>query len=178
MSTLRFVGKIKKTRGTDGSFVVGPLMESLPPLSPGDHVHIGFSTNFTKQYTVASCNVKATSAIIRLTEFSSRESVRDLFDKGLFLQEEVLRREREEEWFDDELIGCEVIDEKSGNSLGHIVDIWNLPTYDAWVVANTQAEYPVPAIPEFVTEVDIENRLVHVTLPEGLDQIGVAVHEN
>lgn len=178
MNTLRFVGKIKKSRGTDGSFVVSPLMEALPELTPGDTVSIGFSARFTKQYTVEHCNVKATSAILRLREFSSRESIRDLFDKGLFLAEDVLRREREEEWFDDEVIGCEVFDEDSGASLGHVVDIWNLPTYDAWVVANNAREFPIPAIPEFVTEVDISASCVKVRLPEGLTEIGVAAHED
>lgn len=59
-----------------------------------------------------------------------------------------------------EMIGLPVIDEKSGKRLGTLTDVIHPGATDIYVIATDKGEAMVPAVAEFVREVDIEKGIV------------------
>jgi 16S rRNA processing protein RimM len=69
-------------------------------------------------------------------------------------------------WFIEDIIGLPVFDE-SGAPLGTLAEVLFLPAGQVYVVKGDQ-EHLVPAVPEFVKNVDLTAGRVTVSLIEGM----------
>lgn len=73
----------------------------------------------------------------------------------------------EDEFFIVDLIGCNVYEK--GQLLGNITDVIETGSNDVYVVNGEKyGEILIPAIKQVVLSIDIENKEVQVSLPEGL----------
>ncbi len=74
---------------------------------------------------------------------------------------------KEGSFFLADLIGLDVIDNKSGEVYGKVTDVINRGASDIYVVETPQGEKMVPAVEEFIKKVDID-RGIFVEPIEGL----------
>ena len=73
-----------------------------------------------------------------------------------------------EEYYDSALMGCQVFDD-DGTALGTVTEVAHLPAQDMLVIRTIDdREVLVPFIGEFVPTVDIANRRLVITPPQGL----------
>ncbi len=56
-----------------------------------------------------------------------------------------------------ELVGCKVEDTQ-GNFQGEIIDVLELPSTDAYVVQNGEYEFMIPALHQFIVQINIPQR--------------------
>lgn len=66
-----------------------------------------------------------------------------------------------------DLMGLEVRDAETGTVLGVIADILTPPSHEIYVVKG-EHEYMIPAVDEFVKEIDVDGGFVRVKLIEGM----------
>jgi 16S rRNA processing protein RimM len=69
------------------------------------------------------------------------------------------------EYFDDELRGCRLLDE-AGVERGAVVDVLHYPNGDFLVVGDARAL--VPLVRAFIASIDVERKMIRVSLPAGL----------
>ena len=67
-----------------------------------------------------------------------------------------------------DLMGLEVRDADTGAVLGTIADILTPPAHEVYVVRGGAGEFMVPAVDEFVKEIDVDGGFVRVKLIEGM----------
>ena len=65
-----------------------------------------------------------------------------------------------------DLIGCRALDE-DGAELGRIEDVLTMPSSDVYVIEGARS-YMIPAVKEFVKEIDAAQGIVRVHLIEGM----------
>ena len=65
-----------------------------------------------------------------------------------------------------DLIGADVIDEHGGR-VGTLTEVLDLPAGAVYVVQG-ETEHTIPAVPEFILETNVEERLLRVHLIEGM----------
>lgn len=96
--------------------------------------------------------------LVRLAGIESREQAAQVVNQELALPRAVLPPPDEDEFYVEDLIGCEVVDPE-GRRRGVVQgSYWN-GAHDVLVVADEQAgELLVPAVPAFVIEVDLAAR--------------------
>ena len=70
------------------------------------------------------------------------------------------------DFFLQDLIGAEVIDEKQGN-IGRLREIMEAPASMVYIVEGSQ-EHLIPAVPEFILSQDPEEGIIRVRLIEGM----------
>ena len=70
-------------------------------------------------------------------------------------------------FFFKDLIGLEAVDAQTGNSLGVVTEIMDLPAGDVYVIAG-DTEHLVPSAPEFIEEIDLARGIIRVKLIEGM----------
>jgi 16S rRNA processing protein RimM len=75
--------------------------------------------------------------------------------------------EYEDEYHVQQLIGCAVVLE-SGEEIGLLTDVLNLPGQDVLTIAGASGEILIPFIAEFVPDVNLEDRRITVIPPAGL----------
>jgi len=72
---------------------------------------------------------------------------------------------KEDEYFDDDLLGCAVVD-GAGADLGKVVEVLHYPAQD--VLAVGARRVLIPLVGAFIRCVDLERKRIDVELPEGL----------
>jgi len=71
----------------------------------------------------------------------------------------------EDEYFDDDLLGCAVVD-GAGTELGKVVEVLHYPAQDVLAVGARRAL--IPLVGAFIRCIDLERKRIDVELPEGL----------
>jgi len=69
------------------------------------------------------------------------------------------------EYFDDDLIGCALVD-ADGNELARVVNVMHTAAQDL-LVLREGVSY-VPLVADFVQRIDVNAKIIRVTLPPGL----------
>jgi 16S rRNA processing protein RimM len=164
---LRFLGIVSRPLGTDGTFILADTERHIAPLLPKASVHIGFSGQFTKEFSVIHCKKHGTGYAMKLVGIVSPESAQMLKEQAVFV-EEFMMVKKDSEYYVDEVIGCTVVDDITQAVLGSITDVWTLPANDAWVMEYRGQEIPIPVIPDTIRHVDIRTKIIRVQLPDGL----------
>ena len=70
-------------------------------------------------------------------------------------------------YFVVDLIGLRAIDGQTGEGLGVISEVLSLPSNNVYVISGVR-EMLVPAIPEFVVELNVESGFVRINVIEGM----------
>ncbi|MCF7936552.1 MAG: ribosome maturation factor RimM [Synergistales bacterium] len=70
-------------------------------------------------------------------------------------------------WIDD-LLGLEVVEAETGRVLGRLDDVMQTGAADVYVVTGGDGRLLLPAVGEVVRSVDLRQRRMEVSLPEGL----------
>ncbi len=98
----------------------------------------------------------------------------DTVEKAKFLVGKILYFKREDaplpedSYFIADLIGLRVFDNRTGAEIGKITDVLQRPANDVYVVSNGDREYLIPAVAEFIGEVDLNSKTMKVNTIEGM----------
>jgi 16S rRNA processing protein RimM len=104
--------------------------------------------------------------LLRFHGIEHRNQAEELVGKYLSVTSDELVTLPEDSYFHFELVGMKVYTE-AGAFLGEIREVLNMPANDIWVVAGEQ-EILIPAVKQYVLDVDRNNRRVTVRLIEGI----------
>ena len=156
-------GKIINTHGVKGELKIESWLDSPEFFSSFPRL---FSKG--KEVKILSARVHKGFVIARL------EGIDDM-NKAMELKNTVVSIARtdahlpEGAYFLADIIGAKVIDE-SGQEIGILSDIEETPSSPLYVVSGGQdrEEHLIPAVPEFIKAVDVENGVVTVHLIEGM----------
>ena len=111
------------------------------------------------------------SPIIRIDGVGDRLQAENLVGAEIFILESELSDLPEDTYYLKDLIGCRVINE-TDEDLGIIVNVQQNGAQDIYEIKDLKSkEFLLPAVKEFIKEVDIDNKRVRVRLPEGLMDI-------
>jgi 16S rRNA processing protein RimM len=92
--------------------------------------------------------------------------------RGAWLQvpHEVASRPDGDAWYECDLIGMTVLNE-AGHELGRLETIWELPAHPVLVIKQGDREVLIPAVKEFVRDVNVARARMIVRTIEGLVEI-------
>lgn len=165
------VGVIVRTKGFKGELVLTEVPKAIDSVAKDIQVKIGYSEQFSKTYTLTNFKRYQKGANIKLKEIMNDDQGKELKEHGLFVSKENINR-KENVYIDHELAGCKVFDNESGEELGIIVDIYELPANDVWVMESNGKEVPLPVIDDVIISVDIDKKEIRIKLLDGLMELG------
>lgn len=153
-------GEVVSTHGIQGEIKILPWADSPEFL-------LDFKTLYLngKPYSVLSSRVHKTCVLAKLQGIDTPEQatllrgqVVSVDRSGLSLPEGTV--------FIADLIGCRVIDEEE-NEIGKVKDVLTMPSSDVYVIEGKK-KYMIPAVKEFVREINVAEGFVRVRLIEGM----------
>ncbi len=162
------IGRIGRPHGLKGS--VG--LEGCT-MSQADLYAIGSFTwrnkaGETRTLTLKEIRGTATRPLLRFRELRSRDAASELVNGELLVELERLPDPGPDQVYNFQLIGLEVFT-SDGRRLGEIVDVQQ--GAQSIYVVQGEKELMIPASDQFVHSVDLTERKVIVTLPEGLEDL-------
>ncbi len=164
-------GVISKTKGYKGELYMLNVPTAIENLKENVVVKVGYSINFSKDYSLTSFKRYQKGATVKLKEITSDDEGKKLKEKGIFVSADDINK-RENKYIDHELIECNVIDNITKEKYGIIIDVMELPANDVWLMEYNGKEIPIPVIDDVIKKVDIKNKEIYVELIDGLLDLG------
>lgn len=157
------IGKIVNVVGLKGELKVyhySDYKERFEELSKVYMEDIGFD--------IRGVRYMKNMVILSLEGINSRTEAEKYKEKELYIQESDIRELAEDTYYIRDLIGMHVIDDK-GRKIGSVSDVIQNSAQDLYEVEKESGnKFLIPAVEEFILEIDLKNRAMKVKLIEGL----------
>ncbi len=135
------------------------------PYSPESSIRVGLTIYIdSKKYTITSMRYQKKLPVIKLLGIDTIEQAEPFINKELFINREDIVLD-DGEYLITDLIGFDIYDNQT--HIGVLKDIWTEYAHDIYVVDAGEEKY-IPAVKEFVKEIDLANKRIIVNLIEGL----------
>jgi 16S rRNA processing protein RimM len=148
------IGEITKPHGLSGE-VITRLYISLEKFElESDEISLSSPDHGTRTALIERIRPHKGNYIMQLDISGSVEEAELLRGMEVVVERSCLKPREEDIYFVSDIVGLEVIDEGS-RSLGSVVDVWFLPSNDVYVVQGDLGEMLIPAVEDYVIEINI-----------------------
>ena len=128
---------------------------------------MGVNERSVHEFQVEEVIERRPSILLKLKEISDRTEAERMVGQMLFTPDSVDRKAPKGSFFVDDLIGCNVVSTE-GKAIGTIREVMKMPAQDIWSIRIHGKDHWLPAVKEFVKNVDLENRIVTIEVIDGL----------
>lgn len=160
------IGVVRKPHGVQGGLKVTLYSIDLDTLQSLEQLFVNSGNNW-KSLTLKTVQGYDDYAIIRFNEVADRTEADTFRDQEIYAIRDKLPILENDEFYIDDLIGCDVIDEDD-NPLGKVVEILTPGAHEVLVVQQDDMETLVPLVDEWVTNINIQDRSIQVNTAEEL----------
>lgn len=153
-------GQLVSTHGVQGEV-------KILPWADGPEFLLDFDTFYLngKPYEVVSSRVHKTCVLAKLRGVDTPEQAQLLRGQTVSIDRSGVKLP-EGTVFIADLLGCRVLDDE-GAEIGTIKDVLTMPSSDVYVIEGAR-RYMIPAVKEFVREINVREGFVRVHLIEGM----------
>lgn len=159
------VGKITNTHGLMGEVRVQPWADSPEFLCKFKKLYLDDHGGWSIK--VEHARVHKNMAIMKLENITDIPSAVSLKNAILYINRDDVKLP-EGSFFIADLMGLEVRDAATGEVLGNIADVLDMPANNVYVVRGGKREILVPAVDAFVAETNVAEGFIRVNMMEGL----------
>lgn len=160
------VGIITAPVGIKGEVRVYPYTDELTRFSDVKNLNVG-----TESHAVENVRYYKKMVILKLSDVNDRSRAEALRGKELFLEKQFLWDVPEDTYFVKDLVGIQVYLE-DGNSIGTLTEVLKGNAQDLYEITTESGKaFLLPAVKEFVLNVDIKKKEMTVRLIEGLAEL-------
>ncbi|MEY8367274.1 ribosome maturation factor RimM [Anaerovoracaceae bacterium 42-11] len=122
-----------------------------------------------KEYEIEKVRYQQQMVILKLSGVDDRNTAEALKTKDVFITEDDLLELPEDTFYIRDLIGLAVKDADSGELLGKLKDVLQPSSQDVYVVELAEGgQFMIPAVSEFIREVNLAEGVIFVHLIEGM----------
>ncbi|MEG0923553.1 MAG: ribosome maturation factor RimM [Anaerovoracaceae bacterium] len=122
-----------------------------------------------KEYKIENVRYQKDMVVLKLEGIDDRNMSEAMKDKDIYIFEDNLRELPEDTFYIKDLIGIKIIDETTDIEIGSLVDVLQNSAQDLYKVALTKGgETLIPAVEEFVKEINVKDGYIKVKLIPGL----------
>jgi len=120
-----------------------------------------------REFEVNAAQRSRGCAVFALKGIETLEAAMELVGERVFVRREELPPPGEDEYFVADLVGCAVV-AADGALIGNVAGVMNGPAHDWLAIRRAGGEEALlPAVSEFIREVDVAGRRIVATPPEG-----------
>lgn len=163
------LGYVLKTHGLKGEVLIVLDVDNPEEYEDMDSFFV-LARGQLIPYFFESYKLHGNRAIVKLEDVNSIDTAKTLIGSKLFLPLDNLPELEEDQFYYHQVIGYQVMDATKGE-LGTVSSIYDMPGNDLLAMRYQGKEILVPITDEIVKSADHENKVVHVSLPEGLLEV-------
>ena len=151
-------GKIINTHGVKGGIKIESWCDSPETLAELTEIYFKKGDSYEMRKVLSS-------TVMKRHVMAYIEGVTDI-DSAAALKETVIYADRDDipldegDYFIIDLVGLPVIDADSGVEYGKVSDVFNTGASDIYTVKTPDGERMIPAVPEFIIEIDTERGIL------------------
>ena len=153
-------GKILNTFGVRGEVKLDPWCDSAEFLKPLKTLYIDGAPR-----AVASSRVHKGMLIVRFADVEDVNGAMLLKNKIVYFARSDVHLPKGRHFVAD-LLDAAVVDEQ-GAEIGKLTEVLDMPAGQVYVVQG-ETEHTIPAVPEFILDIDADGKVIRVHLIEGM----------
>jgi len=161
------IGKIVGTHGLRGDLKVRPHSGEPGVLLDADQVTLRLPTGEELTLEPIRQSLHKGQVLLRFKGYESIDQVTPLVGGQVLLPEDQLPELEADEYYWAELKGLQVVDQQRG-MIGELHQMFTTAAHDTYVVTGPFGEVLIPAVAQFIQEIDLDARVIKVDLPDGL----------
>jgi len=161
------VGKIVGCFGIKGYVKVQPFARTNERYQHLREVMIGTSAEQSVAWMVDTAKAGRSHILVKLRGVDDRSSAEKIVGSIIFVDEQAVEIPRHGSYFIHEIIGCRVC-LADGTQRGIVEDVYRSPAQSYEVFRYNGKLHMIPAVREFVKNVDVPKKEIIVELIEGL----------
>lgn len=169
MEDLVAIAKLIKTRGLRGEIVADFLTDFPERFENLQNVAAILPNGAHKELKIESFWFQKNRIVLKFENFDSIEAAESLINSEICVAESEAVEPGADEFFDWQLQGC-AVETIAGEPIGTVREVMRTGGTEILVVdaADGKKDYLLPFAASICTEVDVEDKLIRVDLPEGL----------
>lgn len=165
--TMVNIGRLTSAVGLKGEIKVMTYAEESENIYEGAELHVDVKDK-DQVMEVVSIRYQKNRPVVKLSGVNDRNGAEELRNCEVYISEDDLVELDDGEIYIRDLIGLEVYDRFSEQTLGKVEDIISNPTQDIYrVVSEDGKEILIPAVEAFEREFDLERGVIEVELIPG-----------
>ena len=161
------VGKISGAVGLKGEIKITRWSDSVERFTQLQKVWIGHDSENSREFAVEEVRINGKNTVVRLGGVVTRSAAEQLKDQLMLIPGADIAQPPEGSFFIDDVLGMNVVTEE-GKRVGIVREILRLPSNDLWQVDSGSKLISIPAVKEFIRNVDLQTRTVVIHELEGL----------
>jgi len=162
-----FVGKLGRTIGINGSLTIVPLTSFPERFGKMKKFFLTSDKKTPFELEVEEISYQDSRIIVKLKGIDSEAKAKELTGYRITVHKKDRVKLPKDYYFIEDLLLCEVF-EKNGNLIGKMKDVMDMSSNDIYAVDYKGQDVLIPAISQFVKDIDIENKRITVELINGM----------
>lgn len=165
------IARIIRPRGNRGEVAADDLSDSLERFETTREVLLVGSVGERREAVIEKTWRHKGRVILKLAGVDSISDAEALRGYEVQIPEADLAALPDGEYFLGDLVGCEVVEEEGGRTIGEVTNVLEPGGPLLLEVRSGEREVLVPLVDEICRDVDVEGRKIRVRLPEGLEDL-------
>lgn len=161
------IGDIVGTHGLRGDLKVRLKSGNSDLLLTLEHIYLRLPTGKLSDVAITRQILHKGRVLLRLQGYDSIDSAESLVGSQVLLTEDMLPDLSDDEYYWGQLEGLQVVDRQRGD-VGTLQKLLSTAAHDTYVVNGCLGEILIPAVHQFILEVDLQAGIMCVDLPDGL----------
>lgn len=164
------VGEIVSVHGIDGTLKVYPTTDFIERLAQRQELWIG---DKSQPLRVSHAQIHGKVILLQIEGVTNRDQAEGLRGASLSVPTKSLPRLPQGEYYWHQLVGLEVRESLTGRVLGQLTQVIRTGGHHDLFEVDRPSQKPllIPALKHIVQTVDVENRIMQVVLPDGLEDL-------
>lgn len=159
------IGKVNNTHGLRGEVKFEMWCDGIEFLKQLKKAYL--KNDGSESLTLVSARPQKNVAILKFAEINSIDEAEQLKGKVLYCDRDDAEID-EDAYYLADIIGCKVVNVKTGEEYGKVTDVMNYGSCDIYDVVKNKKHVLIPAIPDIIEEIDVENEVVKINVMKGL----------
>lgn len=161
------IAKVVGTHGLRGDLKVRSNSGEPQLLLEAGELHLRLTAGKTLLVQPSRQVLHKGQVLLRLKGYETLEQVEPFVGATVLLAESLLPALDDDEYYWSQLKGLPVIDKQRG-LIGHLQQMFSTAAHDTYIVKGNFGEIMIPAVEQFILEINLQERVVKVDLPDGL----------
>ncbi|MEX0735841.1 MAG: ribosome maturation factor RimM [Bacteroidota bacterium] len=167
ISDLIAVGQVTRTVGIRGEVNILSLADSPGRFKELTEVWVGPDESKVERFTIAGSRQNRSGVVLKLKELETQPAAEARRGQFVYVRKSKSRKPAAGTYFIHDILGLQVVTE-TGDVVGIVKDVMQLPANDVWVVVNDGKEVLIPALKHVIASVDLKQRRIVINPLEGM----------
>lgn len=161
------IGQIVNVHGIKGEVKIYPYTDDVDSLAK-KLKKVYLDEAMTKSYK-STCRIQKGMLLVKLSEIDTVEKAESLRKKYVYISEDDLDELDEDNYYVKDLLGSDIIDITTNESIGKLDYVFNTGANDVYEITKSDnTKIYLPAIKQVIKKVDIKSKKIYVEIMEGL----------